>query len=45
MKKLKTIQNQLELAKEELSIINDDKNQLVYDYVEYALILVKQINK
>ena len=43
MKKLKKIQNQLELAKSELAEINNDENQLVYDYVEYALILVNKL--
>lgn len=44
MDKLAVIQNQLQLAKEELRDENCD-NQLVFDYVEYAKILTDQLIK
>ena len=44
MSKLRTIQDQLEKAKEELINLNKDENQLIFDYVEYSIILIKQLN-
>jgi hypothetical protein len=43
IKELKKIEGQLEKAKTELKELNNEDNQLVYDYVEYADILVKKL--
>ena len=43
MAKLELILDQLTKAENELKEINDEKNQLAFDYVEYSRILVKEI--
>ena len=45
MKKIEIIEDQLICAKQELVKLKDDKTQIAYDYVEYALILVKELKK
>lgn len=43
MSKLKLIENQLIEAKKQLQGLDNEENQLAYDYVEYALILTKEL--
>ena len=43
MEDLKKVKNQLQEAKDELKNINNPENQLIFDYVEYSLILINKI--
>lgn len=43
MEALKTVNRQLEKALTELKEVNNEENQLIYDYVEYANSLVKNL--
>lgn len=45
MEKIEIIEDQLMRAKEELVMLRDDKTQIAFDYVEYALILVQELKQ